>query len=90
MTLIILDNKVNPLSQGEDNILVPIHAYPVMDVSKFPRMVTFPLTPVGESHTKSFALECSVPTDFEFQLSCLQSHPAFTVAPMQGRRGLVI
>ena len=35
--------------QGEENIFIPIHAYPVMDTSDFPKYVDFGLVPVGES-----------------------------------------
>ena len=65
-------------------MLVPIHAYPVVDTSQFPRSVKFPPTAIGQSRRKTVSLECDVPTDFEFQLSCLQHHPAFTVTPMKG------
>ena len=33
---------------------------------------------------KIIPLRCSAPIDFEFQLTYLQSHPAFTVEPMEG------
>lgn len=70
--------------QGEQNLLVPIHAYPVMNTAKFPKSVVFPRTPIGQSRTRTVTLECDVPMDFEFQLSYVQPHPAFTVGPMQG------
>lgn len=30
-------------------------------------------------------LKCDIPVDFEFMLSFVQLHPAFTVEPMSGR-----
>lgn len=30
-------------------------------------------------------LKCDIPVDFEFTLSFVQLHPAFTVEPMSGR-----
>ena len=64
--------------------MVPIHAYPVIDTTKFPRHVKFPSTPIGQTRTKTVSLECGVPVDFEYQLSYLQRHPAFTVEPLSG------
>ncbi|XP_064613685.1 cilia- and flagella-associated protein 221-like isoform X2 [Liolophura sinensis] len=69
---------------GEENLIVPIHAYPVMITDCFPEHVDFPSVPVGHSRTKSIPLRCEAPTDFEFELSIAQPHPAFTVEPMSG------
>ena len=70
--------------QDEQNLLIPIHAYPVLNTAKFPRHVKFPSTPIGQTRTKTVSLECDVPIQFEYQLTYLQSHPAFTVEPMNG------
>ena len=70
--------------QDEQNLLVPIHAYPVMSTAKFPRHVRFPATPVGRTCNKTLSLECDIPIDFEFQLTSVQHHPAFIVTPMRG------
>lgn len=55
-----------------------------MNTAQFPKSVKFPPTAIGQSKTKTLSLECGIPIDFEFQLSCLQPHPAFTVSPMKG------
>ena len=70
--------------QDDQNLLVPIHAYPVMNTAKFPSNVRFPTTPVGRTRNKTLTLECDVPVDFEFQLAVLQHHPAFVITPMRG------
>ena len=33
--------------QGEENLIIPIHAYPVMSTDIFPSQLTFPPVPVG-------------------------------------------
>ena len=71
-------------SQDEQNLLVPIHAYPIMSTAKFPSRVQFPPTPVGRTRSKSLSLECDVPVEFEFQLTITQHHPAFIITPMRG------
>ncbi|CAI8001630.1 Cilia- and flagella-associated protein 221 [Geodia barretti] len=70
--------------KDDQNLLVPIHAYPVMNTAKFPSNVRFPTTPVGRTRNKTLTLECDVPVDFEFQLAVLQHHPAFVITPMRG------
>ncbi|XP_071157794.1 cilia- and flagella-associated protein 221-like isoform X2 [Mytilus edulis] len=69
---------------GEQNLVIPIHAYPVMSTKEFPTNFTFPNVPVGHRMTQIFPLRCDAPIDFEFQLAYLQPHPAFTVDPMNG------
>lgn len=69
---------------GEENVVVPIHAYPVMNTDGFPQFYLFPPVPVGESVQNTFTLSCDVPVDFEFKLKLLQSNAAFTVQPMEG------
>ncbi|EDO48935.1 predicted protein, partial [Nematostella vectensis] len=71
-------------SRGEENLLVPIHAYPVMSSEAFPKEVHFAPVPLGESKTKMIPLRCEAPVDFEFQLTVLQPNPAFRVSPLTG------
>lgn len=69
---------------GEENLIIPIHAYPVMSTKDFPQLFNFPPVPVGHKLTKVFPLRCEAPIDFEYQLTYLQPHQAFTVHPMSG------
>lgn len=34
--------------QGEDNLIIPIHAYPVMDTADYPLQLKFPQTAIGD------------------------------------------
>eukprot|EP00731_Ephydatia_muelleri_P007799 Em0004g137a len=68
----------------EENLLVPIHAYPVLRTDQFPRNFRFPAVPIGQHKTKTFCLQSDVPVAFEFKITFLQSHPTFTVQPLSG------
>ena len=35
------------LLQGEENLVIPIHAYPIMSTKDFPTQYNFPPVPVG-------------------------------------------
>ncbi|XP_065839595.1 cilia- and flagella-associated protein 221-like [Oscarella lobularis] len=70
--------------QGDENLLIPIYAYPTMDFSQFPRKVTFPSTPVGTTRRKNFVLSSPIPVEFEFEISAVKRHPAVSVSPMTG------
>ncbi|XP_071958358.1 cilia- and flagella-associated protein 221-like [Antedon mediterranea] len=70
--------------KGDSNLIVPIHAYPVMNTSDFPQIVRFPPTPISQSKTQSFPLRCHVPIDFEFLITYIQPHPSFYVEPIKG------
>lgn len=80
----LMNVKIISFDQGEQNILVPIHAYPVMNTDHFPRSVTFAPIPVGQNQTKTISLKCDIPVDFEFRLSYDKLHPSFTVDKMKG------
>ncbi|KAJ8314379.1 hypothetical protein KUTeg_008940 [Tegillarca granosa] len=69
---------------GEDNLIIPMHAYPVMSAKNFPQQFNFPPVPVGHKTTKVFPLYCDAPIDFEFQVTYIQPHPSFSVDPMSG------
>ncbi|XP_072513465.1 cilia- and flagella-associated protein 221 [Salminus brasiliensis] len=70
--------------QGEENLLVPVHAYPVIDDLHIPSHIRLPAVPLGHSITHVIPLSCSCPIDFEFQVHCLQLHEAFTIQPLSG------
>ncbi|KAL3159192.1 hypothetical protein ABBQ32_011175 [Trebouxia sp. C0010 RCD-2024] len=66
------------------NVLIPIHAYPMMNQTKFPRRISFGKCAVGETYTKHVSLTCNVPIDFEYEISMLQPNAAFVVRPHKG------
>jgi hypothetical protein len=43
-----------------DNLLIPLHAYPVMNETKFPTRIDFGKCAVGEVVTKRVKMECKV------------------------------
>lgn len=69
---------------GEENIIVPIHGYPIMSTKEFPRHYTFQSIPVGHRLSKAFPLRCMAPIDFEFSFKYIQPHPAFLIEPLSG------
>lgn len=73
--------------QGEDNLVVPIHAFPVMDTSKFPPKLVFSDKGIvlGQNYTQVLPLFSYCPVEFEFEINILQSHPSFKVYPQSGR-----
>ncbi|XP_051766641.1 LOW QUALITY PROTEIN: cilia- and flagella-associated protein 221 [Ctenopharyngodon idella] len=69
---------------GEENLLVPVHAYPVINDLHIPSHISLPPVPLGQSASHVIPLSCSCPIDFEFEVHCLQPHKAFTVRPLSG------
>ena len=65
-------------------MLIPIHAYPMTNQTKFPRRITFGKCAVGETYTKRISLACIVPIDFEYEITMLEPNAAFVVRPQQG------
>ncbi|XP_076008549.1 cilia- and flagella-associated protein 221 [Genypterus blacodes] len=70
--------------KGEENLLIPVHAYPVIDGLHIPPRIDLPAIPLGQSFNCSIPLSCSCPVDFEFQVYTIQPHKAFTVLPLAG------
>lgn len=66
------------------SFVVPIHAYPVLNDVRFPTRMDFGAVPCGGVGRRSFDLTCSVPIEFEFDLTLAKAHPSFTVFPLQG------
>lgn len=72
--------------EDSDSIIIPIHAYPIMDLSSIPRKVVFQPSTVslGKSERRLLPLRSFCPVDFEFHITVAQSHPALKVQPLSG------
>lgn len=68
----------------EENLLVPIHAYPVMNDIKFPAAIDFGKCQVGELHVKEVHISCKVPIDFEYEVIVRQDNRQFHVSDTRG------
>uniref|UniRef100_A0A3Q2PWD2 Cilia and flagella associated protein 221 n=1 Tax=Fundulus heteroclitus TaxID=8078 RepID=A0A3Q2PWD2_FUNHE len=70
--------------KGEDNLLIPVHAYPVIDDLHIPPRIDLSAVPLGQSVRHAIPLRCSCPIDFEFQVYVIQPHEAFSIHPLIG------
>ncbi|XP_059183689.1 cilia- and flagella-associated protein 221 isoform X2 [Centropristis striata] len=70
--------------KGEENLLIPVHAYPVIDDLHIPPHIDLAAVPLGQSVCRVIPLRCSCPIDFEFQVRIIQPHEAFSIQPLTG------
>ena len=66
------------------NLMIPIHAYPVINEIKFPRYYDFGTHALGERVARNIVLKCSVPINFEFRIEVLKAHDDFSISPLNG------
>ncbi|XP_075951224.1 cilia- and flagella-associated protein 221 [Anarhichas minor] len=70
--------------KGEENLLIPVHAYPVIDDLHIPPRIDLSAVPLGQSVRRAIPLRCSCPIDFEFQVHVIDPHEAFSIHPLTG------
>lgn len=68
----------------KENLLVPIHGYPVMNDVIFPKIIDFGVTALAETATRVVELTCKVPIQFEYELTVTAPHPDFKIGPLKG------
>jgi hypothetical protein len=72
------------LHTGDETLLVPIHAYPVVNEVIFPSKLDLGVCPLAETTTKVVMLRCNVPIQFEYELTVTQPHPDIVITPLRG------
>ncbi|PWA29855.1 hypothetical protein CCH79_00018116, partial [Gambusia affinis] len=70
--------------KDEENLLIPIHAYPVINDLHIPTHINLSAIPLGQSVQHVIPLSCSCPVDFEFQVYIVQPHDAYSIHPLAG------
>ncbi|XP_068165730.1 cilia- and flagella-associated protein 221 [Antennarius striatus] len=70
--------------KGDENLFIPVHAYPVIDDLRIPPLIDLSAVPLGQSVHHAIPLRCSCPVDFEFQVHIIQPHEAFSIHPLTG------
>ncbi|KAG2423826.1 hypothetical protein HXX76_014986 [Chlamydomonas incerta] len=68
----------------EENMLIPLHAYPVANETLFPTRVDFGRVALGQQVVRRHTLQCKVPVDFEYEIVEVKPNPAFRVEPARG------
>ena len=79
-------------AEGAEGLVLPVHAYPVMNEVAFPKVVDFGLRAVGETHEKTVTMTCTAPIAFEYELICRKdaegkqqkTDSRFSVTPASG------
>lgn len=67
-----------------ETILIPLHAYPVLNKLDFPRSCSFGFVPLCEPRKKVITLTCSIPVDFSYELEVTEPHAYFHIEPVNG------
>ena len=55
-------------AEAVPGLVLPVHAYPVMNEVTFPRAIDFGACVVGETHTRKVTMTCAAPIAFEYEL----------------------
>merc|ERR1711865_491932 len=77
-------DSIRVVTESSDPVVVPIHAYPVVNTADFPTAIDFGKCSITETMSKVVPLSSSVPIEFEFELKVVKPSPFFDVSPLQG------
>ena len=72
------------LGDGDEQLLVPIHAYPAVADFEFPGRVDFGLVAQGQSSSRVLPLRSPDGAEFDFRVDVLTAHPDFAISPLEG------
>lgn len=72
------------LNCGEEKILVPIHAYPVMNKAVFPKRFDVGKGRLGSTKKRTIKLKCTAPIAFEYEITVTKEHYDFNITPRHG------
>jgi hypothetical protein len=71
-----------------DKILIPIHAYPVINSKKeslLPKTINMgSACKVGNSYSKTISIQSNCPVDFEYDIKEIKAHPDIRISPISG------
>ncbi|XP_077368569.1 cilia- and flagella-associated protein 221 isoform X2 [Festucalex cinctus] len=70
--------------EDDENLLIPVHAYPATAHVHIPTRVDLPAAPLGQSVSHIIPLSCRSPADLEFEVDLIQPHEAFSIHPLTG------
>eukprot|EP00943_MAST-04B_sp_MAST-4B-sp1_P004451 g4451.t1 len=68
----------------EENLLIPIHAYPIANDVFFPEFIDFGKAALLDKSTKIIKLTCKVPIQFEYEITIVKPNSDFEVTPLKG------
>ncbi|KAH8856499.1 Cilia- and flagella-associated protein [Schistosoma japonicum] len=68
----------------ENQLIIPIYAYPVIGDFDFPDFIEFPPTNIGEKRTHYVPINSSSVVDFEFQIQIIHMDTSFSIQPLNG------
>jgi len=72
------------MSEGAP-LVVPIHAYPILNNFAVPRRVNFGLCTLGAPEFRKIELKSSVPLEFEYEVAVVSASPDFSIeSPLAG------
>ena len=78
-------DAVRLFGEGGETLLVPIHAYPVMNRVTLPKRLDFGSCALLDEVVKSVELACEVPVAFEYEVVVVVTHPQFELlSPTRG------